>query len=90
MVEVVWLATPLVVMVKVALRAPPEMVTLAGSRAAALLLLDNVITAPAGGAAPFNVTVPIELLPPTTEAGALVTDDRAAAFTVTVAVLAIP
>src|SRR5579864_2894288 len=90
MVEVVWLATPLVIMVKVALRAPPAMVTLAGSRAAAVLLLDSVTTAPAGGAAPFNVTVPVELLPPTTDAGVLVTDDRAAAFTVNVAVLATP
>ena len=77
-------------MVKVALRTPPAIVTLAGTCAAAVLLLDNVTTAPAGGAAPFNVTVPVELLPPTTEAGALVTDDRDAAFTVTVAVLATP
>jgi hypothetical protein len=90
MVEVVWLATPLVVMVKVALRAPREMVTLAGSRAAAILLLDSVTTAPAGGAAPLSLTVPIELLPPTTDVGALLTNDRAAAFTVTMAVLATP
>src|SRR5579864_3663065 len=90
MVEVVWLATTLVVTVKVALRAPPAMVTLAGTCAAAVLLLDSVTTAPAGGAAPFNVTVPIELLPPTTDVGDLVTDDRAAAFTMTVAVLATP
>src|ERR1700741_5427378 len=77
-------------MVKVALRAPPVMVTLAGTCAAAVLLLDNVTTAPAGGAAPFNVTVPVELLPPTTDVGVLVTDDRAAAFTLTVAVFATP
>jgi hypothetical protein len=55
-----------------------------------VLLLDSVIDAPAGGAAPFNVTVPVELLPPTTEVGLLVTDDRLAAFTVKVAVLATP
>ena len=82
--------TTLVVMVKVALRVPLAMVTLAGTCAAAVLLLDNVTTAPPSGAAPFNVTVPVELLPPTTDVGDLVTDDRAAAFTLTVAVLATP
>jgi hypothetical protein len=87
MVEVVWLATPLVVMVKVALRAPPAMVTFAGTRAAAVLLLASVITAPLAGAAPFKVAVPVELLPPTTELGVLVTEDNAAALTVRVVVL---
>ena len=89
-VGAVWLATPLVVMVNVAVRAPAAMVTLASTCAAAVLLLDSVTNAPAGGAAPFKVTVPVELLPPTTEVGLLVTDDRLAAFTVKVAVLATP
>jgi len=86
MVDVVWLATPLVVMVKVALRVPPAMVTFAGTWAAAVLLLVSVITAPAAGAAPFRVTVPVELLPPTTEVGDLVTEDNAAGLTVSVVV----
>ncbi len=77
-------------MVKVTLRAPPAMVTFAGTWAAAVLLLVSVITAPPAGAAPFRVTVPVELLPPTTELGVLVTEDNAAGLTVRVVVLFTP
>ena len=90
MVEVVWLATPLVVMVKVALRAPPAMVTFACTLAATVLLLVSVITAPPAAAAPLSVTVPVALLPPTTELGVLVTEDNAAGLTVSVVVLVTP
>ena len=72
------------------LRPPATIVTFTGSWTAAVLLLDSVTTAPDGGAAPFNVTVPVELLPPTTEVSVLVMDDRLAAFTVKLAVFATP
>lgn len=66
------------------------MVMLAGTWAAAVLLLASVITAPPAGAAPFKATVPVALLPPTTELGVLVTEDKAAAVTVRVVVLFTP
>jgi len=77
-------------MVNVALRAPPAIVTLGGTCAADALLLCNVTRAPPAGAAPFKVTVPVELVPPTTEVGFLVSEDRVAAVTVTLAVLVVP
>ena len=64
--------TGLVVIVNVALVAPPAIVTLGGTCAADVLLLCNVTTAPPAGAAPLSVTVPVELFPPTTEVGLLV------------------
>jgi hypothetical protein len=60
-------------------------VTEAGTVAAAVLLLDRLTTAPPGGAAPFNVTVPVEELPPTTEVGFSVSEVRADGVAVTVA-----
>ena len=65
-------------------------VTLAGTRAAAVLLLESVTTAPPAGAGPFNVTVPVEDVPPITETGLRVTELTAAAVTVNVAVLVAP
>ena len=44
-------------------------VTLAGTWAAAVLLLDRVTNAPPTGAGPLSVTVPVEVLPPMTDAG---------------------
>lgn len=67
--------TVLVVTVKVALVAPAKTVTLAGTVAAALLS-ESVTTAPPVGAAPVNVTVPCEELPPTTLAGFTVSVER--------------
>jgi hypothetical protein len=83
-------ATPVVMMVKVALVAPAAIVTLAGTCAAVVLLLDRVTTAPPKGARPLSVTVPVELLPPTTEVGLLVSDDSTGALTVRVVVRATP
>lgn len=51
-----------------------------------MLLLESATTAPVGGAEPVSVTVPVELLPPITELGVRVTDERVAAVTVRVAV----
>ena len=76
----VTLPTALVVTVKVALFAPAPTVTLAGTVAAAVLLLASVTVAPPGGAAPLKVTVPVEELPPVTLVGLTATDDRAGGF----------
>jgi hypothetical protein len=78
-------ATPLVLIVNVVLVLPAGIVTLDDS-CAAVLLLCNVTVAPPVGAAPFNVTVPVALLPPTTELGLRLIEDRVAALTVRVVV----
>ena len=68
-------ATDEVVMVKLALVAPAPTVTLAGTVAAALLS-ESDTTAPPDGAAPVSVTVPCEVLPPTTLVGFTVNVER--------------
>jgi hypothetical protein len=67
--EDVDVAKELVFTAKVVLLAPPGMLTLAGTVAAAVLLLERVTTAPEDGAAALSVTVPWEVLPPTTLVG---------------------
>jgi hypothetical protein len=79
----VFTATGVVVIVNVALREPATIVTLAGA-CAEVLLLARITKAPVDGAAPLSVTVPVELLPPTTEPGDLLTEDNEAAVTVRV------
>jgi hypothetical protein len=71
-------ATPSVVTVKVAVVAPAATVTFPGTVAAAVLELESVTTTPPVGAAAVKVTVPVEELPPTTLAGAIVREERAA------------
>jgi hypothetical protein len=83
---VVWLATPPVVIVKVADVLPAGTVTLAGSVAAGLPL-DRVTTAPPVGAGALSVTVPVELAPPITVIGFRVTEDIVAACGTTVSVV---
>jgi len=85
MVSVVFDATALVVTVKVAVVAFAATVTLAGTCAAAVLLLDSVTTAPPVGAGPLSVTVPVEEAPPGTDVGLRVTELRTAAVTVRLA-----
>ena len=80
------LATALVVTVKLAVVAPGATVTLAGTWAAAVLLLESVTVAPPAGAAPVRVTVPVELFPPMTVVGLTVTEERVAVAGVTVRV----
>src|SRR5262245_21345092 len=58
MVTDVAAVTVLVVIVTVALLLPAETVTLGGTVAAVVLLLESVTSAPPAGAAPLNVTVP--------------------------------
>jgi len=69
--------TALVLAVKVALAIPPGTVTLAGTVATAVLLLESMTTAPPPGATPFRVTVPCEELPPVTLVGFSVSEERA-------------
>ena len=70
--------TELVAAANVALVAPCATVTLAGTVAADVLLLDSVTCAPPVGAAADNVTVPVDPLPPTTLEGLKLTDDNVA------------
>jgi len=84
------LATGLVVTVNVAVVAFAATVTLAGTRAAFVLVLERVTTAPPNGAGPVRVTVPVEVFPPVTEFGLRATEVKVAAVTVRVAVLAPP
>jgi hypothetical protein len=60
---------------KVALVFPAWMLTLAGTVATAVLLLESVTTAPPAGAAVLRVTVPSTLLPALTLAGFKDTDE---------------
>jgi hypothetical protein len=85
MVDVVLAATGVVVTVNVALVAPAATVTLAGTVAAAVLLLVRATTAPPAGAALLNVTVPVEDAPPVTVAGLTDTEETEGPFTVSVA-----
>ena len=76
MVTVVDAATALVLTVNVALVAPAATVTLDGTVAAAVLLLESVTVAPPAGAAPLSVTVPVEEFPPVTLVGFSESDER--------------
>jgi hypothetical protein len=69
-----------VAMVKVALAVPAGMVTLSGTVATALLLLESEISAPPIGAAAVSITVPIALEPPTTAAEFIATADKVGAL----------
>ena len=70
-------ATALVLIVKVALLFPAGTVTLEGTLAAAVLLLESATCAPPAGAVPLNVTVPVEEFPPVTVAGFSVSEETA-------------
>jgi len=80
------LDTRLVVTVNVAVVAPAATVTVAGTVAAAVLLLLRVTTAPPVGAGPFSVTVPVDELPPVTDVGFKLTELGAGALTASAAV----
>ena len=68
----------MLVTVAVPLVFPAAIVTLAGSVATAVFLLESATTAPPEGAAPDKVTVACEVFPPTTVAGLSVIDESEA------------
>jgi len=61
-----------VVIVNVALVAPDGTVTLVGTCATAVLLLESLITTPPSGAALLIITVPVDVAPPATSVGLIV------------------
>lgn len=83
-------ATPLVVIVNVALVEPAGINTLAGTCATDVLVLCKLTTIPPAGAAPLKVTVPVDGFPPTTEVGDLEREERLGALTVRLVVLVSP
>src|SRR3954467_6357827 len=70
-----WEFTGLVDTVNVAPVDPAPTVTLGGTVAASVLSLDSGTTKPPEGAADVSVTLPVDVLPPTTSLGLSVTDD---------------
>lgn len=93
MLAVLTADTTLVVTVNVAEVLPAATVTLVGTVATGVLLLDRVTTAPPAGAAPLRVTVPVDGLPPVTLLGFSDTDDAdtvTGAVTVRVALRVVP
>ncbi len=90
MVTEVEAPTALVETVNVALVLPPATVTLAGTVAAEVLLLDRDTATPPDGAALLSVTVPWDVLPPTTLVGFSVTELSAGGVTVNVALWVAP
>ena len=91
MLTVVVVTTELVVTANVVDVLPAGTVTLAGTPAADVLLLERVTATPPAGAAPLRVTVPVEGLPPVTVVGFRETKDRVTAgVTVKAAVRVVP
>ena len=84
------LGTTVVFIVKVALVAPLNTVTLARTVATEVLSLVSVTAVPPVGAGPLKVTVPWEVVPPKTVVGLSESESRAGGVTVRVAVLGGP
>jgi hypothetical protein len=78
MVTVVDAPTTLVLTVNDALVAPAATVTLEGTLATVVLLLERATCAPPAGAGPLNVTVPVEKFPPVTLVGFSESEERVA------------
>src|SRR5215469_9044962 len=77
--------TVFVLTVKLAVVLPAATVTLEGTVATAVLLLDRVTTVPPDGAGPLRVTVPTDGEGPLTVVGFKLKDASVGAFTVKVA-----
>jgi hypothetical protein len=95
MVTEVDAVTARVVTVKAALVTPAGMVTLAGTVATVVSLLERETMAPAVGAGPLSVTLPVEGDPPLTLVGFSVSEvrvgpDGGCGVTMSEAVLATP
>jgi hypothetical protein len=84
------LRTGFVVTVKFAAVAPAITVTLGGTVAAVVLLLESWMVIPVEGAAPVRVTVPVDELPPTTFDGFSFNEDNAGCAIVNAAVFVTP
>jgi len=69
MVGVLFLGTTLVVALKVAEVTPAGTVSVEGTVATDVLLLARMTTAPPVGAGLFRLTVPVDVVPPTTLIG---------------------
>lgn len=82
--------TAYVVTVNVVLVAPAGTVTVAGTEAAAVLLLVTENANPPCGAGPVRPTAAVDVAPPSTLAGARLNEDSAATLTVRVAVFVAP
>jgi hypothetical protein len=85
MLSVVFEVTELVVTVKLAVFVFAATVTLDGTCAANVLLLESVTTAPPTGASPLSVTVPVAVAPAGTELGFRLTELRTGGVTVKLA-----
>jgi len=83
--------TGLVLTVKVPLVAPAGTITLEGTVATPVLLLESRTWAPPAGAGPLSVTVPVEdCAPPTTLVGFSVSEETVGGVTVSEAVRVLP
>src|SRR5947209_10320106 len=90
MVTTVEEPTGVVLTVKVAVVPPAGTVTLAGTVAAPVLLLDRLTTAPPLGAGALSVTVPVEELPPVTLDGLRLREESVGGVTVSEGVRVAP
>jgi len=89
-VTLIFLVTLFVETAKVAVLDPDATVTLAGTVATLVLVLDKVTVVPLFGAGPVRVTVPVDVPPPRSELGLKETDEAAGAVTVNDAVFVVP
>ncbi len=89
-VAVLVLVTFFAVTVKVVLVEPAGTVTLLGTVATPVALLDSDTTAPGEGGGPLNVTVPWEVLPPGTLVGFRMSETKPGTVTFRVAVRVVP
>jgi hypothetical protein len=84
---VFWALTARDVTVNVALDWPAATVTEAGTVATDVALLESVIDTPPVPAFPLRVTVPVDVLPPTTDVGLRVNEASVRGLMVKLAVL---
>src|SRR3989442_6128792 len=90
MVTDVDVPTGVVLTAKVAVVAPAEPVTPAGTVATLVLLLESETSAPLLGAGALSVTVPVEELPPVTLVGLTLSEASVGGVTVSEAVCVAP